>query len=90
MELKDVEFGTDTVYLFTDWLCEGAGQKIVSILNCCTDDGASLIAEPRDDSGDIYGKPLFRCEACQLQPVTREIWERFYPPADGCVPFEEH
>jgi hypothetical protein len=80
MELKDVKFGSDTVYLFTDWM--GVSKKIVSILNCDADDGASLIAEPRDESGDIFGTPLFRCEACQLQPVTRDIWEQFYPSSN--------
>ena len=58
----------------------------------CSDpiDGASLFFEPLDVLGDIMGGDLFRCEASDLSPVTREIWERFYPPDNpGCFKFWE-
>jgi hypothetical protein len=38
--------------------------------------------EPLDSCGDIYGGDIFRCEACHIEPVTREIWEKIYPSSD--------
>lgn len=57
-------------------------RQIVELITCDPIDGASLIVEPFDDFGDIMGGDLFRCEACKLQPLTREIYEMIYPPSD--------
>jgi hypothetical protein len=61
-----------------------AGRKqVVQLITCDPDDGASLLVEPFDEHGDIFGGDLFRCEGSELEPITREIWEQVYPSSDS-------
>jgi hypothetical protein len=65
-------------------------NQIVSLITCDPIDGACLLVEPFDEFGDIMGGDLFRCESYELQPVTREIWERIYPVSNpDNLAFEE-
>lgn len=75
MQLAKIVFN-DGIY------CQRTSEKIVTVIAADYSDGASLIAEERDMRGDILSGDIFRCEACELDPCTREQWEKNYPPSD--------
>lgn len=79
MELKQILFGQSY------W--HRKRNKVVDLICCDFDDGASLIAEARDGNGDVLSGEIFRCEACDLEEITKEQWELLYPedPYDQMV-----
>ena len=74
MNLSDTKFGGVYKHLPTG--------KIVTLIACYYDDGATLIVEARDQHGDILSGEIFRTEAYLLSPCTCEAWESVYPPSN--------
>lgn len=64
-----------------------AEGKIVYLVNCDRDDGASLIVEACDATGDVLSGEFFRCEARELEVCSKERWEVIYPPGGENLSF---
>jgi len=71
MRLGDVKFGTEWVYSVK------GSERTCVVITCDPDDGASLIAEFRDENGDIYSGDLFRTEAGNLEPAELSDYMKY-------------
>lgn len=80
LTLNAVKFGS--VYFDAD------RDQFVQLITSDPEDGASLIVEPLDGNGDLYGGDLYRAEACDLERPWRTLWEATYSGPDA-VPFAD-
>ena len=81
MDKRDIVFGELNYY--------HEGRNCVGRVLCPDpEDGASYLIEPLDSLGDLYGGDIFRSEAYEFEPVTKEIWGRLFSGPD-CCSFEE-